>query len=324
MKRTGYRPSGHRAPRRVLGALLALAALLAPPAYADCKFHPGSNAGTVTVNPPAQINVPPGAAVGTVLWASPMLSPSPVPQVQCNNNTPNSTGIAGAVQTLGGIPTFPTGNPAIGYQVALGDSGSWVPAYPNGQPLPMAQNFLSTPTLLRFVVLAPVASGSLGGGTLGYFDVAGMGHAVTLNLAHAVTFQAPACSVTTNPTHVTLPAVASGAFSGVSSTAGTTAFALRLNCVAGSLLAISLDTNSPATAAQGGVINGTSGAGYAQGIGVQILDQQGVPVTFGQPASVGTTPNGPLAVDYMARYYQTGTVSAGLVKATATFTLVYP
>lgn len=305
------------------GLLLALCILLPGQARADCKFHPGNMPTTISINPPAQINVPMNAPIGTVLWVSPLQSPSPVTRVQCNNRSPNSTGIAGAAQSLGGIPTFATGNPAIGYQVAANDSSTWVQAYPNGPALSVAQNILDTPMLVRLVVLAPVGNGSsIGGGTLGNWDVAGIGHAVALNFTHGVRFLAPACSVTTNPTNVTLPDVPTAAFVGNGATAGTTPFALQLTCAAGSTLAILLDTNTPA-AGSTSVIAATSGAGYAQGVGVQVLDRHAVPVTFAQPATIGATLNGPLTVTYLARYYQTGPVSPGQVKATATFTLIY-
>lgn len=326
MRPAGFRPSRRAETWRAASVLLALAlcTLLPGQARADCKFHPGSEPTTININPPAQISVPMNAAIGTVLWASPMQSPSPIPQVQCNNSSPNSTGIAGAVQSLGGIPTFATNNPAIGYQIAANDSTTWLQAYPNGPALPAAQNRLNTPMMVRLVVLAPVGNGSsIGGGTLGNWDVAGEGHVVALNLAHGVTFLAPACSVATDPTNVTLPDVPTAAFTGNGSTTGTTAFALQLTCAAGSTLAISLNTNTPATGATS-VIAATTGSGYAQGVGIQVLDHNAVPVRFTQPDTIGATPNGPLTVTYLARYYQTGAVSPGQVKATATFTLVYP
>lgn len=312
---------------RCLGIFLlamALCALLPGRAHASCKLSPHTGQGTLVFDPPARINVPFDAPIGTILWASPMETPTPVPDLLCDNSSPNQTGINGSAQSVGGIPTFPTTNPAIGYQIANNSMTTWMQAYPDGPELPAQRTLVNGQALLRLVKLAPISNGSaLGGSTLGYWDVRGIGHVVTLRLSHRVTFLAPACTVTTDPTHVTLPVVPAGAFQGKGSTAGETAFAIQLRCSAGLALSVTLDTNRPA-AGTTGVIAAQRGTGYAQGIGIQVLDQNGQPVTFKHPIQVGPTPGGALAVRYIARYYQTGKISPGQVSATATFTLSYP
>ena len=302
---------------------LALCLLLPGHARADCTLQPPASKGVLIFDPPTQINVPFNAPIGTILWASPMETAAPIPDLSCNSSSPNQTGIYGSVQSIGGIPTFPTTNPAIGYQIAYNGTSTWMQSYPNGPALPAGQNHINNQALLRLVKLGPISNGSsLNGSTLGYWDVRGIGHLVTLNLSHPVTFLAPACVVTTDPTNVTLPPVPAGAFQGNGSTAGTTSFAIQLNCDAGFTLSVTLDTNKPAGGTNG-VIAGQNGAGYANGIGIQVLDQNAQPVTFKQPISVGTTAGGTQAAHYFARYYQTGTVTPGQVSATATFTLSY-
>lgn len=305
-------------------AALVLSVLLPGRAHADCKLQPHTGTGVLVFDPPTQINVPFNASIGTILWASSMETAAPIPDLSCNSTTPNPTGINGSAQSIGGIPTFPTTNPAIGYQIAYNGTTTWMRPYPNGPELPAGKNVINNQTLLRLVKLAPISNGSsLNGSTLGYWDVRGIGHVVTLNLSHRVTFLAPACIVTTDPTNVTLPAVQAGSFQGNGSTAGATPFAIQLDCDAGFTLSVTLDTNKPAAGTRG-VIAGQAGPGYAKGIGIQVLDQNAQPVTFKQPISVGTTAGGGLAVRYFARYYQTGNITPGQVSATATFTLSYP
>jgi type 1 fimbria pilin len=140
-----------------------------------------------------------------------------------------------------------------------------------------------------------------------------------------VRFVVPACTVAVDPTVVTLPTVMASNFSGPNSTAGQTGFDVKLTCSASTNLSITLATSSPATGVSGtGVIAPTSGSGMAQGIGVQIRDGNGNPISFNTAIPAGTTSSGPYAIPFQARYYQTAAViSGGNVSATATYTLTY-
>jgi type 1 fimbria pilin len=72
------------------------------------------------------------------------------------------------------------------------------------------------------------------------------------------------------------------------------------------------------------VIANTAGGGYAQNVGVQVLDSRGNPIPFGTAISAGTVTAGTFNVPLDARYYQTGaSVTAGQVNATATYTITY-
>lgn len=155
----------------------------------------------------------------------------------------------------------------------------------------------------------------------GYSDSAN--YYATLNIG-SVTVTTPACSVAVDPTVVILPTVFSSNFGSLGSTAGQTPFNVQLNCSASSPLSITLSPSSPAYAGASGVLTNTTGGGYAQNVGVQILDKNGNPISFGTAISVGPTINGAFNIPLQARYYQTGTpVSAGQVTATATYTLTY-
>jgi type 1 fimbria pilin len=145
-----------------------------------------------------------------------------------------------------------------------------------------------------------------------------------LRLGGGTTVTAAGCSVDTGSQNLTvaLPTTFSNALATVGATAGKTAFNINLTCQSGALASISMTTATPAVAT--GVIAPKIGAGYANNVGVQLLDGNSVPVTFNSPRSLGATPQGTLSIPYYAQYYVTATpTSAGLVSGTATFTMSY-
>ncbi|MFK2877752.1 fimbrial protein [Rhodanobacter hydrolyticus] len=160
---------------------------------------------------------------------------------------------------------------------------------------------------------------SSGGANKTYAPSASFG-TLTLN---SVKVSANACTVTVDPTVVTLPAVLVSAFTGAGTTTGQTPFNVQLNCPAGTNLSITLATASPQTGTTS-VIAPTSGSGYAGNVGVQLLNSSGNPITFGTAISEGKTTAGAMNLPFSARYYQTASgVTAGQVTATATYTLTY-
>lgn len=141
-----------------------------------------------------------------------------------------------------------------------------------------------------------------------------------------VTFIAPTCSVSTGSQSLTvaLPSVSANALGAVGATAGTTRFGINLTgCT--SNLAVSATLSSSNAYTVNGVIAPTIGAGYASGVGIQILRADGItPVTFDSAFPTGTTNGANYSFNLYARYYQTATpVTPGQVQATATYTLTY-
>lgn len=143
-----------------------------------------------------------------------------------------------------------------------------------------------------------------------------------------VTFTASTCSVSTGSQNVTvsLPTVAASALGAVGATAGTTGFGINLTGCPSNHLGVSatLSTSNP-YAGSNGVIAPTTGAGYAGGVGVQVLQPNGVtPVTFDTKFPTGTTNGANYTFNLYARYFQTAaSVTPGQVKATATYNLTY-
>jgi type 1 fimbria pilin len=138
------------------------------------------------------------------------------------------------------------------------------------------------------------------------------------------------CSVDQTNVSVTMPTADSHNLNAIGATTAPKAFALALSCQSGATVLITL-TDSVNPANRGNALQLTADS-TAQGVGVQIVNGAGTAVSFGADSaapgntnqwSVGASPNGPLQIPLTARYVRTGNVSAGSVKALATFTMSY-
>ncbi len=145
------------------------------------------------------------------------------------------------------------------------------------------------------------------------------------------TIVTPACTVTGTAKSVGLPPVLTSSMaSGVGAVAGTQSFSLSFTCSAGANVYMTLsDAVNPANRTTTLALASDS---TAKGVGIQVLNTAGSPVTFGADSSasgnpgqwlIGASVNGPLNVPLSARYIRTGAVSAGSVKALATLTMSY-
>lgn len=324
----------------LLAGLLLLA--LAGHARAECHYDSGA-AATISFTPPATIPVSPDTAVGTVLWTSAPIAPTESLVLDCSGT--NGSGIANSAGPTPASGTlFPTGIPWLSYQVLYPDSSHVLQADPN-EPVEGGNGTAVTFGVgyaLQLVVTAPVTSGGTLSGQLGVWQMAYSTCAeynpggncpnsrwveVMRPLAtfttSSVMFVLPTCKAAVDPTVVALPTVYTSGFTGAGSVSGQTPFNVQLTCTGKTDLAITLATGNRQTGATGVIAPG--GTGFAQNVGVQILDGSGNPVTFGTPISAGQTANGTFSVPFYARYYQTGAyVSAGKVTAIASYTLTYP
>jgi type 1 fimbria pilin len=338
--------SRHQRPRlpAVLLACLLLLGLAGMPraAWAVCWFTSGS-ATTVTFNAGA-ITLTPSTQIGSVLWTSNTANPANPPVLHCDGSTNG-----GIVNTIAGQPTgdntlFPTGIPGISYRLLHPNAGTLLAAYPN---YPTGSGTFSVASNLQLVYTGPflppnnsTLTGQLSQWKIDICDkpklffgsYQGCKGSVaprpveTFNVNAIIQIQVPTCDVdpgSVNKT-VALPSTATLQFSGQGSTTGTTPFGLQLTNCPGSLgVYITLDTANPQSGATG--VIAPSGNGYAAGVGVQILGSDGTtPVAFGSPINTGTTTSSNYTINLNARYYQTGaSVSAGPVRAVATYTLNY-
>lgn len=333
-------PPGTAVIARILAVLFGLLLLaMAGRARADCDYT--NQPGTVTFTPPSTITLPDTLTVGTILWTSSPVSPANYPTLNCTGSTDS-----GVVNSIGGQAgsgddtLFPTNVPGLSYRLLHPDATNPLHAYPN-QSVSTGRIQFSVATALQLVVTGTIAPGSTyNGGQIAQWNVDMCNgfywfgncwgqrstNPVEVFNSSGIRFIAPACTIVIDPTVVTLPVVTASGFGAPGSVAGQTPFAVQLNCpsaAAGANLAITLATSSPVAGATG-VIANTAGSGYAQNVGVQVLDGNGNPVPFGTAISAGTATAGNFNVQLNARYYQTGaTVTAGQVKATATYTITY-
>jgi len=325
---------------RILAMLFGLLLLaMAGRARADCDYT--NQPGTVTFTPPSIITLPDTLTVGTVLWTSAPIVPADYPTLACAGTT-NSGVVTQAGSPVGDNTLFPTNVPGLSYKLLHPDTSRLLQAYPE-ESISAGNIQFSVATALQLVVTGTIAPGSVfTGGQFAQWNVdmcnmksiVGFAHCgaskgtnpVELFNSSSIRFIAPACTIVVDPTIVTLPTVTASNFGATGSVAGQTPFNVQLNCpsaAAGANLAITLATSSPMAGATG-VIANTTGSGYAQNVGVQVLDGNGNPVSFGTAISAGTVTAGNFDVQLNARYYQTGAaVTAGQVKATATYTITY-
>lgn len=335
----------HQPGTKFLAIALVALLLLVLSGYAEASCNTFNyQPGTVSF-PSATITLPNNLYSGLILWTS---APTPVASPlsgTCSGSTPNGlvNRVPGASSASAGDDTlFPTGIAGLSYRILFTGNNNFtnapsgVHAYPN-QPSGTGNISFSGNAQLQLVITNAIAFGSANPGSISgpianwdvdgctWFFFCGTGDVIDFS-ASGITFVPPACSITTDPTVVTLPTVYSSAFTGAGSTPGQTPFNVQLNCpsaAVGANLAITLATNSP-VAGTPGVIANTAGSGFARNVGVQVLDRNGNPTPFGTPLSAGAVTAGNFNIQLSARYYQTGApVTAGQVKATATYTITY-
>ncbi|WP_334043063.1 fimbrial protein [Burkholderia ambifaria] len=136
----------------------------------------------------------------------------------------------------------------------------------------------------------------------------------------------PACSVSS--VSVDMGQLVATRFTGMGSTAGDTPFSLRLNaCPVGrTSIYYRFDPTTqivPGTADSVATLNPSSSA---NGIGLQLLDADGKPLSFGTTTKVPgySGAAGDDSVPFRARYYQTAaTVTSGSASASITVTMSY-
>lgn len=330
------------------GVLLLGVACLPRAAWADCEFIYGTSATTVTFNA-GTITLTPSTTIGQVLWTSSTAAPANPPTLACDSNTNSGivNTIAASTPVNGDNTLIPTGIPGISYRLLHPDTSYALPLYPNasGNMGYGLHNFTVT-TNLQLVYTGPflppnnsTLTGQLAQWQIDIFACSGHGQNQTcatspqpveyFNINAIIIIQVPTCDVDPNSVSkvVTLPAVTTAQLA-TNQTPGSTPFSLQLvNCPTGQKVFINLNTSNPYAGGTG--VIAPSGAGYANNVGVQILNADGsTPVTFGdapaQAINEGTTAGSNFTINLYARYYRTGTpAGAGTVKGIATYTLNY-
>jgi type 1 fimbria pilin len=320
----------------ILAAMALMAMIVAGPVFADnntCSSNSKSG-GTVTFTLPSEIVVPQNGATSGPLWTSPAVMPVNSPSFSsCGTNVPN--GLENATwggASAGDNTLYPTSVPWLSYRIL--QSGNALLPF-GSQPSPSSvcaiNAQISSPFQLQLVITGPIPSGNqtvptgqlvrwdfmLGGGAIFTVETFSIGGSGAINIIQP-------CVIAVDPTTVTLPTVATSAFAGAGSTRGTTPFQINLtNCPTGNQLSITLNTSNPQPGTTS-VVQNTAATSPATGVGVQLLDGTGNPITFGSAIPEGSIPGATVNLPFAARYYQTNAaVTAGTVTAVATYTLTY-
>ncbi len=308
--------------------ILLLFACNSTPAHADCSFdkHQGVyyTPSPVNFTLPSTITIPFTLTTNAVIGSPVSATPSNPPKVTCTYGTPY-----GVQNLVGGAPTggsnyiYPTSVSGLGYQlIHANNPSSFMGPYPTYTTTGGTSTY-SVGSTLQLVQTGPIANGSvLPAGTFANWQWGSIVPEYFV-LTNSITFVASACNVSSTSLNVTLPTVATSAFSGKDSTAGPTPFNITMTCPSGSTatLAIMFTASSGVPAGYNNVLMNT---GSATGLGVELRDGSANTVVFGNTTVVGTTPSGALSIPYTARYHAiSNTITAGSVAATATFTLSY-
>jgi type 1 fimbria pilin len=333
-----------KAPRRgrARPALLALCLLAgAPGTWAACTRAPGVTERIVNMDM-GNVLIAPGTPVGGVIASKQF-------PIQANGPTEilvRCSGVGGRVNgvILQGTPVpslpnvYSTNVPGVGIRLSRTISAGQTVYYPHTVPVDLGDAYFEVGTQFKVELIktAPVTgNGPIAQGVYTrYHGDDGPAYSILTSIlsGNGISIVSPSCTVDAGSRNIAvqLGKVPLNSFRGMASPAlgYEKNFDITLNCSAGVPLqnniylrmdALRDPSNLP------GVLQITQGGkDSAGGVGIQILDQQGVPVQFGDDGLVGRSKDGAYVLPYTARYYQTGNqVTPGRADGTATFTLDY-
>ena len=271
------------------GSLAALDTTTAPPGGAGIMF---------TTNVPGievQLTAAQVQASGTTGWQ--------MGAIQCISYTPtNSNWVCTPANTI-----------TVTFTAQLVKTGTVVPGTVNSISL---LQFFDQDTYIANYGSNPKTASATNIGTL------------TLN---AVTVSAVSCKVTASGGGtVTLPDVWQSALASSGSVAGATSFSIAVSGCGPTLSKVQTYFSSNTVDSTTHNLVNTSGTGYAGNVEVQLLDGQNANAAINLSNTTVTTQTatttlsgGGATLNYQAQYYATGAATAGSVKTTAQFTMVY-
>lgn len=339
--------------RLAIRALAGMAWLLAPPCFAAATMT-CTPAGVATLSPsPSRIIVPSTASTGTALWGG-TLSVS----FSCTSSASgakltggslvggsSATALVSSSSVADGVSILSAGTPSLVLSApgcALGTTsqkaGNWTFGLSSTAAGTCSGSLVAPVQLVRnaSALGADIAASNPTGGGGGasnwvvFPTKTGGGGTSSIGLSAGVPLvSGGGCTVAPVALTVTLPTISESALSTAGQSAGATAFAFPLlSCQAAPSPSYSVYASWSFSAVAGyPTVIQNSAAGAAGNVGVQILDGAGNAVSSGPsaPSVVGSVASSGAvsAQTYIARYFATGTVSPGVVTATATYTLTY-
>jgi type 1 fimbria pilin len=282
----------------------------------------------VTFNLPT-LNVPPNAAVGTVIYTAPGQAAIPATAnfASCTSPIQLYLDMSGGVQVSSNPYTYATNVPGIGIRFSysyIGMTIYWNTGY-QGNPT-SSWNWGAAIFSVQVVVTGPVDSGTINGSLIATMTFDGL-KVATLKTTPASVVNST-CSVTTPSVYVSLPTAYLSKLN--SGSTGATQFSLGVNCSGGAKVYVSLTdaSNVSNTSTTLSLAPGST----ATGVGLQILNGS-TPVAYGPDSASmgqpnqwlgGTTGGGPMAIPLTVQYVRTaGPLTGGTVRGLATFTMAY-
>jgi type 1 fimbria pilin len=292
-----------------------------------------------TLNSPASLTINPYVAVGSVLNTSTFTGNSGSFTITCTTSFSQFTyqGVGTATSNI-----YPTAIPGIGIQLSntSGTTGNWPVTETITPAVTTYTATASVATTMSLIKTGPITANGTLAANVGNFVLPQQGNFVgfQINLASpmVINFTKPSCSVTTTSIAVSLGAFPVAHFPSVGSTSSPVPFNVQVSCVDGPT-GSSTQMSVTLTDASGNDVGNTSStlalssSSTATGIGVQI-EYNGTVRSYGPDSNAAgntnqflltTGANGVYNFPFYAYMIRTGTVKAGSVITTATFTMSY-
>jgi len=334
-KKNGSLKSQFRMKATVL--LLSVLAALSPlVCHAGCTENPTFVAKVL--NSPASVTLNPYVPVGTVLSTATFTGNSGSFTVNCTTTFSQFT-YQGVGTATGNI--YPTNIPGLGVQLsnASGTTGNW-PVTTTIAPTTSYTATASVPTNFSLIKTGPITANGTLPINVGNFVLPQQGNFVAfqINLATpmVINFTKPSCSVTSPTVAVSLGAFPVSHFPAIGATSSPVPFNIQVTCVDGptgsnTQMSVTLVDSSGTSVGNTSNILALSSTSTAGGIGLQIT-YNGTVERYGPDSSaqgntnqflLTTGSNGVYNFPFYAYMIRTGTVKAGSVITTATFTMSY-
>ncbi|MFC0226929.1 fimbrial protein [Serratia aquatilis] len=330
-----------------IGKLFSLAAILplfiGALAHAECTRYENEPSINLDMNI-GQVVVQPNAPVGSVLAYREWYLAKSAPMYFCLGPNPFASKVIGNGMQELSDKVFSTNIPGIGLRFKRRTGSGYVLTYPGVRMItniePRYQVWLeSTTFILEVIKTAPVTgSGRVASGpytSYGYIEDDNPPLTTSLS-ADALTIVSPSCLVSGGKNQrVDIGTIRQNQLTGKGSFAGGRNFELKLQCSGGVSLSGSVDikmtfdgTLAPGTTAADSVlINENTGSQAAQGVGVQVLNEDQTPLELGKPQLIGTLADNQvhhITLKYFARFYQyLDTISTGEVRSNLVFNIDY-
>ncbi|KFK92910.1 MULTISPECIES: fimbrial protein [unclassified Serratia (in: enterobacteria)] len=255
----------------------------------------------------------------------------------CSGSNPYSYYVSGATgSTVGGVSNvFPTNIPGIGLRFYSRDNGGKNYRFGNqgtgGSSSSITWGWNQNGNTfwgVEAIVTGPVSSGTYNDGLLAVFSLGGL---TVLNVRIApFSVTASSCNAATTQPMVDLGTHSKKEFPTQGSIAGKTPFTIELSGCSTSGLSSVAYTLTPLNSlvnANQAVMGINAMPGAATGVGVQIMNQSGTPVSFNSATNVSSFVPGSqvVTIPFQAALYRTSStpIVPGLVRAPLTFTMTY-